>query len=109
MKKVYALMITNGDADEMLWDKGVWETEEGAKDFLDREMKRISGIWVGELTVNDPIPEAASQEGEDMVSCDLCGIEYNPADVNTVDYNQAVCINCEPEYAANPDMNISNL
>ncbi|TCN24914.1 hypothetical protein [Mesobacillus foraminis] len=101
MKKVYGLMIKAGDANEMIWDRGVWETEDGAKDYIEAEMKNISGLWVKELTVNDSIPEEVQILEEDMVTCELCGIEYNPADVNTADYDQAVCINCEPEYKQN--------
>lgn len=106
MKKVvYGLLINSGDADEMLWDHGVWETEEAANEYIEKEMSAISGIWVGELRVNDAIPEAAEYEEEEMVECALCGIEYNPEDVNTDDYDEAVCINCEPGYKEN--MNIA--
>ncbi|WP_053363787.1 hypothetical protein [Bacillus sp. FJAT-27251] len=98
MKKVYGLMVQAGDANEMLWDRGVWETEEAAKEYLQSEMRNINGIWVTELKVNDSIPLAAEPEAEEMVLCDLCGIKYNPADVNVTDFEDAVCINCEPEY-----------
>lgn len=105
MKMVYGLMINSGDADEMLWDHGVWETEEAANEYIQNEMSNISGVWVGELKVNDPIPEAADDTDEEMVECSLCGIEYNNEDVNTEDYDQAVCIYCEPGYKEN--MNIA--
>lgn len=105
MNIVYGLMINSGDADEMLWDHGVWETEEAAKRFIETEMSAISGVWVGEIKVNDGIPEAAGYVEDDMVECALCAIEYNPEDVNTDDYDEAVCINCEPVYKEN--MNIA--
>jgi hypothetical protein len=106
MKKVvYGLMINSGDADEMLWDHGVWETVEAANEYIENEMSSISGIWAGELKVNDSIPDAAEYHEEEMVECPLCGIEYNPEDVNTDDYDEAVCINCEPGYKEN--MNIA--
>ncbi|CAM4005608.1 hypothetical protein [Mesobacillus thioparans] len=105
MTKVYGLMVNTGDADEMLWDHGVWETEEAANEYIENEMSAISGIWVGELKVNDAIPEAAEELEADMVECNLCGIEYNPEDVNTEDYDVAVCLYCEPGYKEN--MNIA--
>ncbi|GAM15855.1 hypothetical protein [Mesobacillus selenatarsenatis] len=106
MKKiVYGLMINSGDADEMLWDHGVWETEEAANEYIESEMSTISGVWAGELKVNDSIPDAAEYDEEEMIECPLCGIEYNPEDVNTADYDEAVCINCEPGYKEN--MNIA--
>jgi hypothetical protein len=105
MKSVYGLMINAGDADEMLWDHGVWETEEAANSYIESEMSNISGVWVGELKVNDSIPEAADYQGDEMVECALCGIEYNSEDVNMDDYDEAVCINCEPAYKEN--MNIA--
>ncbi|CAM3737474.1 hypothetical protein [Mesobacillus zeae] len=103
MSKVYGLMINSGGADEMLWDQGVWETYEAALEYADTEMGHITGIWVGELKVNDSISEAAVTE-DDMVTCSLCGIEYNEADVNTEDYETPICINCEPEYRQSIDM-----
>jgi hypothetical protein len=105
MKTVYCLMINSGSADEMLWDHGVWETEEAAKLYIETEMSNISGIWVGELKVNDSISEAAADAGDEMVECSLCGIEYNAEDVNVTDYDENVCINCEPGYKEN--MNIA--
>ena len=39
---------------------GRWETEEAATKFAEQEMKRVQGIWIGELAVNDSIPEAAA-------------------------------------------------
>ncbi|RSD26318.1 hypothetical protein EJA10_15265 [Mesobacillus subterraneus] len=98
MKVVYGLMINSGDADEMLWDHGVWETEEAAKEYIENEMSSVTGIWVGELKVNDSIPEAAEDPSEVMIECDLCAVEYNREDVNTDDYDERVCINCEPGY-----------
>ncbi|PLR98795.1 hypothetical protein [Bacillus sp. T33-2] len=98
MKKVYGLMINSGTANEMLWDMGVWETEEAAKTFLEQEMSNVNGIWIEGLTVNDAIPGAAEDESDEMVICSLCGIVYNEADVNTDDYDEDVCIYCEPEY-----------
>jgi hypothetical protein len=98
MKKVYGLMVQSGDANEMLWDRGVWETEEAAKEYLESEMRNISGIWITELNVNDSISIAAEADGEEMVTCDLCGIKYNAADVNVSKYDDSVCINCEPGY-----------
>lgn len=105
MKVVYGLMTNSGDADEMLWDHGVWETEEAANEYIKNEMSNISGVWVGELKVNDPIPEAAEEPADEMVECELCGIEYNREDVNSEDYDEVVCFNCEPGYKEN--MNIA--
>ncbi|WP_210365163.1 hypothetical protein [Bacillus sp. REN3] len=104
MKTVYGLMINSGDANEMLWDHGVWETEEAAALYIKNELSNISGIWVGDLKVNDSIPEAAEDYGEEMVECSLCGIEYNGEDVNTTDYEENVCINCEPGYKETMDI-----
>lgn len=59
MKVVYGLMINSGDADEMLWDHGVWETEEAANEYIEKEMSSINGVWVGELKVNDSISNVA--------------------------------------------------
>ena len=105
MKIVYGLMINSGSADEMLWDHGVWETEEAAQLYMETEMSNISGIWVRELNVNDAITAAAEDAGDEMVECSLCGIEYNGEDVNSTDYEETVCINCEPGYKEN--MNIA--
>jgi hypothetical protein len=105
MKTVYGLMINSGSAEEMLWDHGVWETEEAAKLYIETEMSNISGIWIGELKVNDSITEAADDAGDEMVECAMCGIEYNGEDVNSTDYDEPVCINCEPGYKEN--MNIA--
>ena len=104
MKIVYGLMINSGSADEMLWDHGVWETEEAANLYIETEMSNISGIWVGELKVNDSIHESAEDPGDEMIECSLCGIEYNAEDVNTTDYEEAVCINCEPGYKETMDI-----
>ncbi|WP_174733092.1 hypothetical protein [Mesobacillus harenae] len=105
MKTVYGLMINAGSATEMLWDLGVWETEEAAKDYLENELKNVGGTWVGELKVNDSITQAV-QVGDEMVACTLCGIMYNEADVNKDEYEGTViCINCEPEYRASLRLN----
>lgn len=98
MKSVYGLMVTAGSADEMLWDHGVWETEESAQVYIDTELSHLSGIWIGELKINDAFPEAAEDNSDEMVECSLCGIEYNGEDVNSTDYDEKVCINCEPDY-----------
>lgn len=104
MKSVYGLMVNSGDAAEMLWDHGVWETEEAANLYIKNEMSNLSGIWAEEINVNDPIPEAAEETGEEMVECTLCGIKYNGEDVNTEDYEEKVCINCEPGYKETIDI-----
>jgi hypothetical protein len=98
MKTVYGLMINSGSADEMLWDHGVWETEEAANLYIETEMSNITGIWAAELKVNDSIPDAAEFSSDEMVECSQCGINYNGEDVNTIDYDDPVCINCEPGY-----------
>lgn len=104
MKSVYGLMVTSGSADEMLWDHGVWETEESAKTYIEEEMSHISGIWVGELKINDSFPDVAEDYDDEMVECSLCGIEYNVEDVNSTDYDEKVCINCEPGYRETIDL-----
>lgn len=105
MKTVFGLMINSGSANEMLWDHGVWETEEAANLYIESEMSNISGIWAAELNVNDAIPEAVEDASDEMIECSQCGIEYNKEDVNMVDYDDPICINCEPGYKEN--MNIA--
>ncbi|MCM3707228.1 MULTISPECIES: hypothetical protein [Cytobacillus] len=107
MKVVYGLMTQNGDAQELLWDLGFWESEESAKEYLKAEMASSRGITVEPININDAIPIHLEElEEESMVSCSLCGIEYNREDVNMTDYNENVCVNCEPEYRDNPNLHV---
>jgi hypothetical protein len=107
MKVVYGLMAQNGDAQELLWDLGFWESEESAKEYLNAEMANSRGITVEPININDAIPFHPEEiEEEKMVTCSLCGIEYNREDVNMTDYDENVCVNCEPEYRDNPNLHV---
>lgn len=93
-------MTNAGSGNEFLYDLGVWETEEEAGNYLRNEMPYSSGIWVEALTVNDALPEALEIDGDEMVECSMCQIEYNHADIIEID-DVNVCINCEPAYREN--------
>lgn len=68
MKVVYGLMAQNGDAKELLWDLGFWESEELAKDYLNSEMAKSRGITVEPFNINDAIPiHPEEMEEEKMV------------------------------------------
>lgn len=100
MKSVYGLMTNTGNGDEFLYDLGVWETEDAAAAYLKEEMPYSTGIWVGSITINDALPDDLDEDGDDMTTCSLCGVEYNEADVHLID-DQDVCIYCEPAYKEN--------
>jgi hypothetical protein len=107
MKIVYGLMAQNGDAQELLWDLGFWESEESARAYLNTEMANTRGITVEPIRINDPIPISPEEiEEDEMVACSLCGIDYNREDVNMTDYDENVCVNCEPEYKENPNFHV---
>ncbi|MBT2708751.1 hypothetical protein [Bacillus sp. ISL-47] len=107
MKVVYGLMTQNGDAQELLWDLGFWESEESAREYLSTEMSNTRGITVEPININDPIPVSPEEiEENEMVACSLCGIQYNREDVNMTDYDENVCVNCEPEYRENPNLHV---
>ncbi|WP_071459815.1 hypothetical protein [Bacillus massilinigeriensis] len=103
MKTVYGLFIDTGSAEEMFWDRGVWATSEACEAYINQVMGHVTGIRIGELKINDAFPAAADEE-DGMITCSLCGIDYNEADVNVLDYEEPVCVNCEPEYRQSLDM-----
>ncbi|MDP4164044.1 MAG: hypothetical protein Q8906_02880 [Bacillota bacterium] len=100
MKSIYGLMTDIGNGNELMYDLGLWETEEAAGAYLKQELGHASGIWVEALVINDALSDNLDLDGDEMALCSQCGIEYNEADIIIID-DQDVCINCEPAFKEN--------
>ena len=100
MKIVYGLMTDTGNGNEFLYDLGLWETEEAAAKYLNNEMPNSTGIWVEAIVVNDALPNDLDDDTDEMAICSQCGVEYNKADLTTIN-DEEVCIYCEPAVRQN--------